>query len=292
MIVKLVLTRILPILIAVLLCEIPAANALWVGGNIDVHNNTGQTAHDFHVEGTIKSTRTPTLPLQIGYTDGTSFPNFTNSITHAGGDIWNFSAAWSGLNVNSSQTGHFGLFFDVYCRNVWIDLDGYWTDLSGNRIGNWPILGFEVPTHWWDPPSEQLFRLQGDTGDVGIYTAIQQMDMLLVDPPENPESLFDSLNVNDMESIGDWKSVVPSLALPIALPADSFFDVYTELIVGPIEPDQVLLSRTLAMWDGEERWFFHVHQAHPIPEPTTLFLLGSGLLGFAGVKRKYKKKNK
>jgi PEP-CTERM motif-containing protein len=286
---KLLLTRILPILIAVLLCEIPAANALLVGGNIDVHNNTGLTVNDFHVEGTIKSTSDPKLSFKIGYADGTSFPNFTNSFTPVGGDIWNFSAAWSGLDVNDSQTGHFGLFFDVSCRNVWINLDGYWT-LDGNRIGDWPILGFEVPTHWWDPPAEQLFRLQG----AGIETTIQQMDMLLRDPPEREEdmeSLLSMLNTNDMDGLGDWSAAV----FEPNLPADSFFDVFTEVVLNrPILPDQLLITRTKATWSEEPdgRWFFHVHQAHPIPEPTTLFLLGSGLLGFAGFKRKFKKKNK
>lgn len=277
----------LPALLVVCLSGLPPANAIiLVGGNIDVHNNTGQVAHDFHVEGTIKSVTTPELEFQIGYADGTPFPNFSHSITSAGGDLWNFKADWSSQDVNPSQVGHFGLFFDVWSRNVMVNLDGWWTDQNGNRIGNWPILGFEVPTNWWDPPSQQIFRLQGDAGQDTIPVEILQLDLMSIRPPTDPTGLFNMLNVNDMDRIGNWMNIPGATGQQLI--GDSFFDVFTELSVGPIGPDQLLLARVHAAWSGEPagRWFFHLHQAHPVPEPSTWLLLGSGLAGVIVLGRK------
>lgn len=254
---------VLAVWVLVFFCVLPAANALWVGGNIDVHNNTNMNAHDFHIKGKIKSTTLPTLFMQIGYVDGIPFPNFSHTITPAGGDLWDFEAKWWSLDVKPSQVGHFGLFFNATCRNVWVDLDGWWTDREGNPIGKWPIPGFEVPTHWWDPPSEQVFRLQGDAGKEGINTRILQMDLMLIAPPANPEDLFRRLNVNDMDSIGRWSPVKEAVGRE--LPAGSFFDVFMEPVLGRgMKPNELLLARTRVVWPAEPdgRWFFHVHQAH------------------------------
>lgn len=267
--------QVLAVLVVLLFCALSTADALWVGGNIDVHNNTGQPAHDFHIIGQIKSTTPPTLLLQIGYVEGVSFPNSSCKITHAGGDLWDFEAEWSSLDVLPSQVGHFGLFFDATCRNVWVDLDGWWTDENGdiitddagNIVGNWPILGFEVPTHWWDPPPDQVFRLQGDAGEMGIDTEIVSMDLMYA-PPENAEELFGLLNAEGMDKIGPWAPVPSASDVQLPPGPDSFFDVFVEINLGRgMEPNQLLLARTLVAWPGEPggRWFFHVHQAHPEP---------------------------
>ena len=43
----------------------PRTIPIWVGGNIDVHNNTGQVAHDFHLEGIVKHNPVgPTCPVE------------------------------------------------------------------------------------------------------------------------------------------------------------------------------------------------------------------------------------
>ena len=41
--------------------------------------------------------------------------------------------------------------------------------------------------------------------------------------------------------------------------------------------------------DGEVNGLFGVIQGAPVPEPVTIFLLGSALLGLAGLRRKFKK---
>jgi hypothetical protein len=165
------------------------------------------------------------------------------------------------------SVGHFGLFFNATCRNVWVNLDGWWTDKEGNKIGDWPILGFEVPTHFWDPPDEQVFRLQGDT----IATEIVSMGLMLTDT-DDPETLFMNLNAKDMKGIGNWFSV--DRAVGVKLHRDSFFDLFTEVVLdtGGIQPNQLLLARTLVRWtdvagNEKEHWFFHVHQAHSKVRP-------------------------
>jgi hypothetical protein len=275
----------------VFLLALPAAYAeLWVGGNIDVHNNTGVTAHDFHIRGRIKSTTLPELDWQTGYVSRPGgrayFPNFSHSITHDVDDWWNFDAEWSSEYVADCEVGHFGLVLDATCRNVWMYLDGWWTDAAGNPIpgGDLPIPGFEVPTHWWDPPPEQRFILQGDAGEARIDTQILQMDLVSIPLPSDPAWVVDQLNVEQMHAFA-WESVIAYEDPAIDFPAESFFDVFTEPYVGPIGPDQWLMARTLIAWPGEEagRWVFHVHQSHPVPEPLSMIFFGTGVVAVAGV---------
>jgi hypothetical protein len=101
---------------------------------------------------------------------------------------------------------------------------------------------------------------------MGIDTEIISMDLMYA-PPENAEKLFGLLNADHSDQIGEWTSV-RQLPGP-DFPAESFFDVFVEidLGMGGIQPNQLLVARTLAAWPEEPggRWFFHVHQAHPEP---------------------------
>jgi hypothetical protein len=82
--------RLLVVLVAFFFCMLPAASALVVGINIDIHNNTDLVAHDFHVKGMIESCCEPKLVDQFGWvrTPPETFPitPFDNiTITDAGG---------------------------------------------------------------------------------------------------------------------------------------------------------------------------------------------------------------
>jgi hypothetical protein len=111
------------------------------------------------------------------------------------------------------------------------------------------------------------------------------MDLILMPRPDDPEALFMSLNVNDMDRIGQWESV--DIVTNFLLEPDSFFDVF----FGGMEPNQLLLARTLVAWSEEPdgRWFFHVHQAHPPVEidikpgsfPNSINLKSKGLIPVA-----------
>lgn len=277
--------RLLVVLVALFFCMLPAASALVVGINIDIHNNTGLDAHDFHVEGRIESCCEPTLLRQFGWvnTPSDTFPNFNITIADAGGGWWEFKAEWSSRNVNPSDVGHFGLFFDVCGRNVIVDLDAWWTDQGGNRIddpnGNgWPIPGFEVPAGSDASLSQQVFRLLGDAGEEGIDTTVQEMELAVVDPPANiGEELLSLLNVDEVGLIdADWfpaTELDPDIALPVELPAGSgVVEVPLEGLmqrVGAMVPGQLLLVQTRVSWPAEQagRWIFDVHEVPPPDDP-------------------------
>ena len=67
MINDLMTVRVLVVLVVVFFGVLSTANAVWVGGNIDVHNNTQQVAHDFHIVGVIHSACEPKLVVQFGF---------------------------------------------------------------------------------------------------------------------------------------------------------------------------------------------------------------------------------
>jgi hypothetical protein len=291
--------QVLAVLTAALLFMCSTASALLVGGNIDVHNNTGLVVNDFHVTGEVWSTWgpacDPTLTAQFGYVGDPGdpanwFPTFNHTITHLVGNRWAFEATWSGLNVPNSSVGHFGLFFDVCGFNVYVDLDGWWT-VNGEDVGGWPMPGFDVPGTPDDLPSEQVFQLLPDAGETRIDTRLIQVDMMLTDPPANIEQFLGLLNVEQIGQIeGEWLQVDESTsdeALPFDLVEGSMFEISLERL-GGMEPDQILVVRTLVEWQDEPagRWYFHLHQVPP--RPTSVNMEGKLEATWGALKASYR----
>ena len=119
------------------------ALAIVAGFNQDIHMDIdipGVVANDFHIEGRIKSGvpggSWSQPPILIGHVDG-GFPNFKHSILPDLSDpqqnSFIFRADFSGKIYTYCTVIHLGLFFDVTCHNIVIDLVGWWT-LDGKPV--------------------------------------------------------------------------------------------------------------------------------------------------------------
>jgi hypothetical protein len=209
---------------ATTICPLPAP--LDVGMNIDVHMDIpGEVANDFHIEGIVKSTCAPKLKDHI---DGL-FPNFTYSFTPLGGDLYEFKADWTGAPgqiVQYCEILHLGLLFEVCCRNVMIDLVGWWT-FDGNRIGGgavagaiandgyWPVVGFEVQDNLALPittTGPQTLRLHNDSA-LGSPIPIEFVQLQLTSVL-NPIP-FDQLRVGGAQDGLPWVPVLDPSGNPV-----------------------------------------------------------------------------
>lgn len=238
------------------------AATVWVGENLDIHQNKTSPVNDFHIQGTIQSASGGVPTLQYHIDD--VFTSFSSTITALGGGFYSFTADWSRTNhIPYCTVVHLGLFFQVNDYNVMINKTGWWTH-DGAPAGNWPMVGFEVPDN-------SRFRLQG--GNVNLN--VSQLQFLRLPWTANPQSMFDALTVGASDSLGTW---VAGTA-PGTLTAGSFFDVDFDTLVGQTQPGDFLLARVFAQWPEETggRWFFEAHQASPVPLPATLLLFGAGL---------------
>jgi hypothetical protein len=286
------------------------------GFNQDIHMDMdipGVVANDFHIEGRLKSgvagggwSQPPTL---ISHIDG-GFPNFKHFIQPDPGDpeqnSFVFRADWSGETYTFGDVVHLGLFFDVTCHNIVLDLVGWWTYDGGpisasdpDRVGLLnggaiPVPGFDVQDQ---PPDglPQVVRIRNDShlsevGEGGIQTEIVQMELVGVSADGLQVSLgpvpeaFEQLRVGGAQEDLPWIPVENEAGLiseknPVPLPADSFFDVYVDVDFGihpsqpfEIHPDDFLITRARLHYTNNTdqpdfRWVWHVHQAHPSDEP-------------------------
>ncbi|MCP4246601.1 MAG: hypothetical protein GY778_06095 [bacterium] len=285
----------------------PAA-AIVVGVNIDIHQDIqGPWPNDFHIEGRIESGEPLSAggggwsdpPVLIDHIDDI-FPDFTSSITPDPNDPeenWYLvTADWSlppgSLGIPYCTILHLGLFFDVTCHNIIIDLVGWWT-LDGQPIGTGvnggsiPVLGFNV-----QDAAPQLIQIRNDSGGAtgaGIYGDVVAMDVVALPQDE----LLGLLGPNPFAELRDgglqmglpWVEVL-QFGMPlddfnfVPVPPDSFFDVmldqsHPDLMPAMpvfIEPDGFLVSRQVLRFEGndgmtEYRWFWEIHGAHPPPPP-------------------------
>jgi len=273
----------------------PPEPTLVAGVNIDIHMDiSGVVANDFHVEGRIESGDPgggwSQPPVLIDHIDGW-FPNFNITIvpdlTDTGQNWFIINADWSGAEYKYCDILHLGLFFDVTCHNIIIDLIGYWTK-DGQRIvdapaapplngGAVPIPGFEVK----DMPADdvaspgQTFELRNDShlaDHGGIPLEIVQMDLAVVESEEKLERLLGpephrELNVNGRQSKLPWVSVISPLQLPVPLPPGGSFLVQLEDFDMTIPPGGFLIGRQLIQFENNNsepdfRWVWEIHQAH------------------------------
>jgi hypothetical protein len=251
----------------------PKALALVVGFNPDIHMDIqGVIANDFHVQGRLESGNWggnwSNPPVLISHVDG-GFTNFKYSITPDlsdpfGQNWYDFTADWSGKDYRYCEVLHLGLFFDVTCNNVAVNLVGWWT-VNGQPIpiplpptpppvngGSVPIPGFNVRDipHLGMPQMITLFNHSrgggGGGGSGGIETEIVRMDLVGLTKEELESKLgpipraFEELRVGGAQETLPWVPVenergIISESNPQPLMPDSFFDVFLD-VSGPIHP--------------------------------------------------------
>ncbi|UCG49376.1 MAG: hypothetical protein JSU94_06255 [Phycisphaerales bacterium] len=257
--------------------EPPREPTLVAGINIDLHMDIPDAvANDFHVEGRIKSSQPPVL---VEHVDGW-FPDFDITIVRDDKDLsgkWYIvKADWSGADYKHCDILHVGLFFDVVCHNVIVDLVGWWTRdgvrLPGANAGEVPIPGFRVQ----DTPSSdmaaagQTFELHNDSKSISIE--IVQMDLATVESREELERLlgsepFRELNTNGRQNRLPWVPVMTQLQLPVRLSPGGMHLVQLERFGISIPPGGFLIARELIQFQNndlqtERRWAWEVHEAH------------------------------
>ncbi len=174
--------------LVLLVCAGSPAWAIIAGFNADIHMDLeGVEANDFHIEGRIKSgpwmdgwSGPPVLVMHID----DRFPLFVHNIVPdpsvPGENTYKFTADWSfppgtGEGYKYCEILHLGLFFDVECHNLVIDLVGWWTvdgkPIGGKNGGAVLIPGFDVQ----DQQIPQLLQIRNDShyvDDGGIQPGI------------------------------------------------------------------------------------------------------------------------
>ena len=280
------------------------AEAIIAGSNWDIHMDIpGVVANDYHIEGVIKSglpgagwAQPPILVMHID----DAFPDFDYSIVPDLSDpnqnTYLFSATWKGALIVYEQEIHLGLFFNLECHNLMIDVKG-WLTLDGEPIGITLLPGFEMNDNV-GAPLEQFLRLRNDTlveGEViGLWftrlTPPQVVELFgspegmfpelrkggLLDPEVQVPDILWSIGVR-VDPTGGITPINPDNSQYFGI--DSFFDVFTELSVDPqpgtigMEPNVDLkpaeffvgveLMRTIDPSGVEAfHWSWEIHEAH------------------------------
>lgn len=238
-------------------CVLAQVGGIKVKGNWDIHNATGQTAYDFHLE---------------VWSD--SNLNFISSVNGAFGSFSHSSGQldprekkyhWSDGEVPHCTKTHVGLELWQKERNKIHIRKAFWTDKNGRQIvgGNVRLPGFEV-TPWGAPPggsSHATLRIRNDMEDPMVIKnfswALTTTETALPDLRFKPSGLGNS---------------VPDFRI------DSFFDVFVD-ITDLIKPDDFLLFQGQVYDDDGNYYgdFIYEHQHGTIPEPASLLLFAAGL---------------
>ncbi|NDV61609.1 hypothetical protein G0Q06_04020 [Puniceicoccales bacterium CK1056] len=281
---------------------VPRAEAIIAGSNWDIHMDIeGVVANDYHIEGVIYSgipgenwSYPPTL---VDHIDG-NFPNFSYSMVPDLSDpdqfAYIFQADWTGADYEFCQDLHLGLFFDLECHNLMIDLKGWWTK-DGEPVGMTLLPGFEAEDEFG--PTTPHLRLRNDSqipGEIvalrltglspeeveGLFGTAQDMFPELAPggllDPENPQSPVPWSEGKEMDPTGQLIPMGPK-----DFPAESFFDVFYEIEIDT-EPGDIVADPPLAMEAGnilvaaelvryinesgveEFNWTWELHESHGI----------------------------
>jgi hypothetical protein len=304
------------------LFPVPHAEAIIAGGNWDIRMDVpGVVANDYHIEGRIISglpgegwSQPPVLVMHID----DLFPDFSYwifpDLSDPAENVYFFRAYWSGYNYPYDSETHLGLFFNLECHNLMIDITGWWT-VDGQPIGLTLLPGFEMNDNFGGQ-AEQYLRLWNQSGVEGEVVGLW---FARLTPPEvvelfgTPGKMFPEmrkggrLDPEVQESGISWSigvGVEPTGELFPITPddsqffhIDSFFDVFTELSVDPepgtigmdpgidLKPAEFLvgveLMRTIDQSGGEAfHWSWEIHEAHGLdfgdaPDPSYPTLLAS-----------------
>jgi hypothetical protein len=286
----------------------PAAYALRVAVNVDVHQNKfPDFANDFHIWGIVESGdhQGNNPPILVDHADDL-FPNFNSVIGGAptrplppgappilNPPFYFFEGSWSGANIPSCNWVHLGLEFDETCHNIGYWLQGVWTKDGVDPSGN-PLYGFKVD----DLGPQQTFTIQNASD---VQTELLQMDLAVLAPGTDfpLQNLNADYFANNPDAV-NWFTVDVSggggSGGTIMTGDGSEFEVDIESVLGRrLDFSEILISRQHSSYEGASTdyfWQFEMHEAHPIPEPTTICLMGFGILGLLGIVIRRHRKNK